>query len=86
MPREGVEGVARWLEAGPGGLVVEPDPGPLGHDLAAEDVSERLRRADDVPLPSATTKWVVLARVGGDGGRVARGRTARAESDSIGGS
>src|SRR5918998_5993549 len=46
-----IEDVALGLEATPGELVVEPQPRPLGHELAPEDVAQGLRRRDDVALP-----------------------------------
>jgi hypothetical protein len=57
--RENVEDVAGRLEAGPRELVVQPDPGPLRHQLAPEDVAQGLRRGDHVPLPVRHTKCVV---------------------------
>src|SRR5581483_2570688 len=47
---EGVERIAFGLESAVGHRVVEPDAGGGDHDLAAEEIAERLRRGDDVAL------------------------------------
>src|SRR5918997_2297397 len=89
VPRGGVERVARWLEAGPGDLVVEPDARPFGHHLAPENVAQGLRRADDVPLPVGHDevrgvlpqvgrgRWPVVSRRAAQSGVGLHGRVVR---------
>jgi hypothetical protein len=48
---EDIERIALGLELRVADRVVEPDTRALGHDLAPEDVAERLRHAYHVTLP-----------------------------------